>query len=189
MTACKLIYRSSVTDITKWLWIEDSSLPFMIIAHIRIRENNFPVLNNSQVLLFSESCMHSDHDYDFAIHVMSRFYLYSIGVILGGFNFIIYFGYVTMWLTLVAAQQKTAVNIYIRRTKSQNSIILVSSYSGLCPIHWSQVLSREWRCSWSTADSRCSNYIWVIHNYIANYGVSFIGLTVLLIANDLYFKQ
>ena len=28
-------------------------------------------------------------------------------------------------------------------------------------IHWSQVLSREWRFSWSSADRRCSNYIWV----------------------------
>ena len=28
----------------------------------------------------------------------------------------------------------------------------VSSCNCLCPIHWSQVLSREWRCSWSSAD-------------------------------------
>ena len=27
-------------------------------------------------------------------------------------------------------------------------------------IYWSQVLSREWRCSWSSADRRCCNYIW-----------------------------
>ena len=26
---------------------------------------------------------------------------------------------------------------------------------------------REWRCSWSSADRRCSNYIWVIKNFIA----------------------
>ena len=31
-------------------------------------------------------------------------------------------------------------------------MLLVSSCSCLCPIHWSQVLSREWRCSWSSAD-------------------------------------
>ena len=31
------------------------------------------------------------------------------------------------------------------------------------PIHWNQVLSREWRCSWSSADRRCSNYIWIIN--------------------------
>ena len=41
-------------------------------------------------------------------------------------------------------------------------MFLVSSCSCLCPIHWSQVLSREWRCSWSSADRRCSNYIWMI---------------------------
>ena len=26
------------------------------------------------------------------------------------------------------------------------------------------MLSREWRCSWSNANRRCSNYIWVRHN-------------------------
>ena len=56
----------------------------------------------------------------------------------------------------------------IRRTKSQNLMLLVSSCS--CPnsIRWSQVLSWEWRCSWSSADRRCSNYIWVINNLIVN---------------------
>ena len=29
---------------------------------------------------------------------------------------------------------------------------LILSCSCLCSIHWSQVLSREWRCSWSSAD-------------------------------------
>ena len=46
-------------------------------------------------------------------------------------------------------------------------MFLVSSCSCFCPIHWSQVFSREWRCSWSSADRRCSNYIWVINNFIA----------------------
>ena len=36
------------------------------------------------------------------------------------------------------------------------------------------MLSREWRCSWSSADRRCSNYIWVIDNFIAYYGASYI---------------
>ena len=36
----------------------------------------------------------------------------------------------------------------------------------LCPIHWSQKLSREWRCSWIIADRRCSNYIWMINNLL-----------------------
>ena len=43
-------------------------------------------------------------------------------------------------------------------------MFLVSTCSCLCAIYWSQVLSGEWRCSWSSADRRCSNYIWVINN-------------------------
>ena len=59
-------------------------------------------------------------------------------------------------------------------------MFLILSCSCLCPIHWGQVLSREWRCSWSIADRRCSNYIWVINNFIV-YLVSsyFRGLTVM----------
>ena len=41
------------------------------------------------------------------------------------------------------------------------------------------MLSREWRCSWSCADRPCSIYIWVINNFIAYWGVTYIrGLTV-----------
>ena len=46
-------------------------------------------------------------------------------------------------------------------------MFLVSSCSGLCPIHWSQVLSCAWRCSWSSANMRCPNYFWVIDNFIS----------------------
>ena len=56
---------------------------------------------------------------------------------------------------------------------------LVSSCCGFCQIHWSQVLSWEWRCSWSSADRRCSNYIWVINSFIAYRGATYIrGFTV-----------
>ena len=42
------------------------------------------------------------------------------------------------------------------------------------------MLSREWRYSWSSADRRCSNYIWVINNLIAFLSASYIrDLTVL----------
>ena len=62
-------------------------------------------------------------------------------------------------------------------------MFLVSPCGCLCPIHWSKVLSREWRCSWSSADRRCSNYIWVINNFIAYYGVTYIrGFTVSILA-------
>ena len=64
-------------------------------------------------------------------------------------------------------------------------MILVLSCGCLRPIHWSHVLSREWRCSWSSADRRCCNYIWVINNFIANQGATYIrGLTV-IIASDM----
>ena len=54
----------------------------------------------------------------------------------------------------------------ISRTKCQHLNILVLSCGCLCRIPWSQMLSREWRCSWSSTDRRCSNYIWVIDNCI-----------------------
>ena len=67
----------------------------------------------------------------------------------------------------------------ISRTKSLNLNVPVSSCSFLCPTNWSQVFSREWRCSWSSADRRCSNYIWVINNYVVCKGASHIrDLTV-----------
>ena len=60
-------------------------------------------------------------------------------------------------------------------------MILVSSCSCLCPIHWSSVLSQEWRCIWGSADRRCSTYIWVIMNLIFYQGVAYIrGLTVVM---------
>ena len=40
----------------------------------------------------------------------------------------------------------------ISRTKPQHLNVSLSSYSCLCPIHWSQVLSREWICSWSNGE-------------------------------------
>ena len=58
-------------------------------------------------------------------------------------------------------------------------MLLVSSCSCLHPIRWSQVLSWEWRCSWSSADRRCSNFIWVINNSIAYKSAAYIrDLTV-----------
>ena len=55
----------------------------------------------------------------------------------------------------------------ISRTKGQH---LKDSRTVLwlfCRIPWNQTSSRGWRCSWSSADRRCSNYIWVIDNFIA----------------------
>ena len=62
-------------------------------------------------------------------------------------------------------------------------MLLVSSCSCLYPIRWSQVLSWEWRCSWSSTDRRCSNYIWVINSLTAYQSASYIrDLTVPFIA-------
>ena len=58
-------------------------------------------------------------------------------------------------------------NLWYKCTKSQNLIFLISSCSCLCLIHWTQVLSQEWRCSWSTTNRQFSNYIWVTNNFIA----------------------
>ena len=49
----------------------------------------------------------------------------------------------------------------------KTQMFLISACSCLCAIYWSQVLNGEWRCSWSSADRRCFNYIWVINNLIA----------------------
>ena len=55
---------------------------------------------------------------------------------------------------------------YISAPNPQTWMLLVLSYSCLCPIHWSHVLGRELRCSWSSTDRRCSNYMWVINIFI-----------------------
>ena len=60
-------------------------------------------------------------------------------------------------------------------------MILISSCSCLCTTDWTQVLSREWICRWSSADRRCSNYIWVINNFIAYPSATYIrGLMVFM---------
>ena len=97
----------------------------------------------------------------------------------------IYFSLVYRWNSLTSPIHGSCIRNYrktsgISRTKSHNlnvsCILLQLSRS----IHWSQVLSWEWRCSWSSADRRCSNYIWVINNFIAYSGASYIrGFTVM----------
>ena len=61
-------------------------------------------------------------------------------------------------------------------------IVWSCTCSCFCPIHWSQVLSREWRCSWSSVGRWCSNYIWEINNFIPYRGAPDIrGLAVVVI--------
>ena len=70
----------------------------------------------------------------------------------------------------------------ISHTNSQTYMIPVSSCNCLCPIHWNQVLNRERRCGWSSADRQCSNYIWVINKFAAYQGAKYTrGLAVIWI--------
>ena len=69
----------------------------------------------------------------------------------------------------------------IRCTKSHNwnvsRLILQLSLRNLLKLD----LSWEWRCSWSSADRRCSNYICVINSLITYSGAAYIrDLTVLV---------
>ena len=65
-------------------------------------------------------------------------------------------------------------------------MFLVYPCSCLHSIHWGQVLSWEWKCSWSSADRRCSNYIWVINNFIAYWDATYIrGFRVVNIFENL----
>ena len=65
----------------------------------------------------------------------------------------------------------------IRCTKSKNSnASRIGLQLSLCNI---SKPGGEWRCSWSSADRRCSNYIWWINNLFAYKGPSYIrDLTV-----------
>ena len=69
----------------------------------------------------------------------------------------------------------------IRRTQSQkiNVSRLVLQLSLPNPLK-PGVVSWEWRCSWSSVDRRCSNYIWVIVRWFANDFHSWLRLKILL---------
>ena len=60
-------------------------------------------------------------------------------------------------------------------------MFLVSSCSCICPTHWSQVLSREWRCSWSKVGRRWSKYTWMINNFIVYQGAIYIRGKILFV--------
>ena len=73
-------------------------------------------------------------------------------------------------------RQKTS---NIRHTKSQNLSVYRLALQLSLPNTLKPSVKWEWRCSWSSADRRCSNYIWVINIFIANKGVTYIrGFTV-----------
>ena len=68
--------------------------------------------------------------------------------------------------TQVMVWYRQATSLF-ERQYTNTEMSLVSACSCLCAIYWSHILSGEWICSWSNADRRCSNYIWVINNLVA----------------------
>ena len=99
----------------------------------------------------------------------------------------IMFGYDGHFACWVVIQIATVKHLIWGPSNPKTYMFLVSSCSCRCPIHWSQVLSPEWRCSWSSADRRCSNYIWVINSYIAYYVASYIGGVMACTVSSRYF--
>ena len=85
--------------------------------------------------------------------------------------------YFAKWGTLVMPQDQ--LSIFLRFYQYWNNVTVKNlihihpktpcfALELICPIQWSQVLSRERRCGWSSADRRCStNYIWVISKFMA----------------------
>ena len=73
------------------------------------------------------------------------------------------------WLVLLYIICYSDATSDITHTKYQILNINRPSCSCLGLMRWSQVLSREWHevLVLSSTDSRCSNYIWVINNFIA----------------------
>ena len=70
------------------------------------------------------------------------------------------------WVPMISKTTVYIIKRLIQAAPNPNIwMFLVSSCSSLCPIYWSQVLSPEWRCSWSSADRRCSKYIWASNNH------------------------
>ena len=68
-------------------------------------------------------------------------------------------------------------------------MFLIYACSCLCPIHWRKALNWEWRCSWSSADRRCSNSIWVINNFIAYLGAAYIRYLAVVVLYVHWTKQ
>ena len=72
----------------------------------------------------------------------------------------------------------TVKSLILIAPNPKTQMFLIVSCSCLCPIHWSQVFSWEWRCSWSSANRQCCN-IWMMNSCIVYKGVAYIrGLTV-----------
>ena len=65
---------------------------------------------------------------------------------------------------------------------SRHAVFFAQSTEAMCQV-W------EWRCSWSSADRRCSNYIWVINNLIAYRGALILEILWYILPNCLALAQ
>ena len=79
---------------------------------------------------------------------------------------------VSLLISLTHCDIRKVSNISCTKSQNLNGPCLVlqlslHNCSCLCTIYWNRVFSQEWRCSWSSADRRCSNNIWVIDNFVA----------------------
>ena len=172
----------------------DSVVEIEIAAGVRAWMNNytFNCTNQNDYMWLLIHILISDHDSDmFGLTELweycttdiwfQRFFFilfYILAVIILVLTYLILWYPFLLWsvkwhcMIISACSQQGGRDTYrrlcnARPTKSQNSEFLVSSCSCLWPIHWSQVFSREWICSWSSTNRRCSNFIWVTNNFIA----------------------
>ena len=74
----------------------------------------------------------------------------------------------TLDLVYILSTNNTVKSLSKHALNRKTLMFPVSFCRCLCTIHWRQMLSREWRCNWSSADRWYSNYIWVINNIIAH---------------------
>ena len=118
-------------------------------------------------------------------------YVHMYRVIYGEIKYIpficklLFFCEVSIWLIFWFREVETTLPAIhhkisnIKHTKSQN--LNVSRFVLQLSLLAQSIEVRcwEWRCSWSSVDRQCSNYIWVVNNFIAYKGVPYIrDLTV-----------
>ena len=70
--------------------------------------------------------------------------------------------------------QDMLVNVQYKESINNSITVSLLAFSCVYPICYSQVFSWEWKCSWSIADRRWPNYIWMSNKLIAYYSVAYI---------------
>ena len=131
-------------------------------SHIHCSNLQFKhVKNRSCIVVDHRTCMQGHvyvYKYQAFLPIVGNWHVAP-----GGLNGAVWLCVVLFWCI---PNYRQIVNI--RSTKFQNlnvsPLVLQLSLS----IYWIQVLSRKWRSTWSSADRRCSNCIWVINNFIGH---------------------